>query len=46
MAGKPTCVLIIHAVANKTSYKHAIYQPKRETALIPIKRFTSNSMYT
>jgi len=46
MAGISTCVLIIHAVGKQQSHKQAIYQQKRETGLIPIKRFSANSMYT
>ena len=46
MAGISTCVLIIHVVGKQPCHKQAIYQQKREAALIPIKRFTAKGMYT
>jgi len=45
MAGIAICVLIIHAVKKPQNHRQAIYQAKRETALIPKKRSTTKSMY-
>jgi len=46
LAGIATYVLIIHAVGKQPRHKQAIYQQKREAALIPIRQFTAKGMYT